>query len=160
MRGWLIVGWLWFLGMLVPVIGLMQVGDQYMADRYTYLPSIGFFIMCTWGATELAEFTLPKPAREYLLVAGVAAILFVEAGLSRHQLAYWENTQTLMEHALKMDPDNYIAHDNLGIYLSRMGRTGDALREYQLGRELDPNLAHPPGEAGRTNLTQLPDVPR
>ena len=68
-------------------------------------------------------------------------------GLSRHQLAYWENTQTLMEHALEIDPDNYIAHDDLGIYFSKMGRTRDALRQYQLERELDPNFAHSAGKS-------------
>jgi hypothetical protein len=159
-RPYLTMGWLWFLGMLLPVSGVISFGLQSIADRYTYLPSIGLFIMCTWGAAELAAITLPKPARGFLLVTGVAAILFVVAGLSRHQLAYWENTQTLMEHALKIDPNNYIAHDNLGIYLSRMGRTDDALREFQLGRELDPALAHPPAEAGRTNSTPPSGVPR
>jgi Tfp pilus assembly protein PilF len=95
-----------------------------------------------------------------LPVAAAAAVLCLTAGLSRHQLAYWKNTQTLMEHALEIDPNNYVAHADLGVYFSRTGRIPDALRQYQKARELDPNLAHLPGEAGRTNLTQSPEVPR
>jgi protein O-mannosyl-transferase len=154
------MGWLWFLVMLLPVSGLLPLGLQSMADRYTYLPSIGFFVLCTWGMAEFAAIAIRTPGRRFLWVAGVIAILGVNAGLSRRQLAYWENTQTLMEHALAMDPDNYIAHGDLGIYFSRMGRSRDALRQYQLERELDPIFAHSPGEASNTNLTQPPDVSR
>jgi tetratricopeptide (TPR) repeat protein len=157
-RPWLAMGWLWFLGMLLPVSGVISFGLQSIADRYTYLPSIGIFIMCTWGAAEFATRSFRKQQHQFLPAVAVAAVLGVNAGLSRHQLAYWENTQTLMEHALEIDPDNYIAHGDLGIYFSRMGRTQDALRQYQQERELDPNLAHPSGENGHTNLTQPSDV--
>jgi hypothetical protein len=160
LRPWLAMGWLWFLGMLLPVSGLISFGLQSTADRYTYLPSIGFFIMCTWGAAEWATRSFRKPELRFLPVVAVIAVLCLNAGWSRHQLAYWENTQTLMEHALEVDPNNYIAHGDLGVYFSRMGRTRDALQQYQKERELDPNLALPPGEAGRTNLTQSPEVPR
>jgi hypothetical protein len=159
-RPWLVLGWLWFLGMLLPVCGLISFGLQSIADRYTYLPSIGIFIVCVWGAAEWAARSLRKPEHQFLPVAAAAAVLCVNAGLSRHQLAYWENTQTLMEHALEIDPNNYIAHGDLGIYFSRIGRTQDALRQYQKERELDPDLAHPPGSAGRTNLIQPAEVPR
>jgi hypothetical protein len=158
-RPYLAMGWLWFLGMLLPVSGLIPFGLQSIADRYTYLPSIGLFLMCTWGAAELAAIVLPSRVRRFGEIAGVAAILCACAGLSRCQLAYWENTQTLMDHALEIDPDNYIAHGNLGLYFSKMGRTQDALRQHQLERELDPNLASPPGGANRTNSTRTPDVP-
>ena len=159
-RPYLVMGWLWFLGMLLPVSGLIPFGLQSIADRYTYLPSIGFFIMCAWGAAEFAGVAFRSSRRRFLLVAGVTALLCVNAGWSRHQLACWENTQTLMEHALEINPNNYIAHDDLGIYFSKMGRTQDALRQYQLERELDPNLAPPPGDAHRTNSTQPPHAPR
>ena len=158
-RPYLAMGWLWFLGMLLPVSGLIPFGLQSIADRYTYLPSIGFFLMCTWGAAELAAIVLPSRVRRFGEVAGTAVMLCACAGLSRCQLAYWENTQTLMEHALEIDPENYIAHGNLGIYFSRMGRTQDALRQYQLERELDPNLVSQPGATNRTNLTQPSDFP-
>jgi hypothetical protein len=157
-RPWLATGWLWFLGMLLPVSGVIPFGLQSIADRYTYLPSIGIFIMCIWGAAEFAARSFPKPEHQLLPVAAVAAVLCLNAGLSRRQLAYWENTQALMEHALAIDPHNYIAHGDLGIYFSRMGRTQDALRQYQQERELDPNLVHPSGETGRTNWTQPPVV--
>jgi hypothetical protein len=157
-RPWLAMGWLWFLGMLLPVSGVIPFGLQSIADRYTYLPSIGIFIMCIWGAAEFATRSFRKPEHQFLPVAAAVAVLCVNAGLSRHQLAYWENTQTLMEHALEIDPNNYIAHGDLGIYFSRMGRTQDALRQHQQERELDPNLAHRSGENGYTNLTQPPDV--
>lgn len=156
-RPYLLMGWLWFLVMLLPVSGLIAFGLQSIADRYTYLPSIGFFVMCVWGLVDFTTMAFRTPGCRFLLVAGVAAVLCVSAELSRHQLAYWENTQTLMEHALAIDPDNYIAHDDLGIYFSRMGRTRDALRQYELGRELDPNFVHPPVETGPTNLTPPPD---
>ena len=158
-RPYLMVGWLWFLGMLLPVCGLIQFGLQSIADRYTYLPSIGFFIMCVWGVAGLAEALFPPMARRFLPGVATVAILAGCALLSRHQLAYWQNTQTLMEHALKIDPGNYIAHDNLGVYFSRIGRTDDALRQYQLERELDPNFLRAPGSAGRTNSTQTFTTP-
>jgi hypothetical protein len=159
-RPYLLMGWLWFLGMLLPVSGLIPFGLQSVADRYTYLPSIGLFVMCVWGLAEFTTTAFRTPGRRLLPVAGVIAILCVSAGWSRHQLAYWENTQTLMEHALAIDPNNYIAHDNLGIYFSKMGRTRDALEQYRLERELDSKLAHPPGETSRTNVTPPPVISR
>jgi heme/copper-type cytochrome/quinol oxidase subunit 1 len=159
-RPCLAAGWIWFLGMLLPVSGLIPFGLQSMADRYTYLPSIGFFLMCTWGTAELFDALFPTTARRVLLIAGAAAILSGCAWGSRHQLAYWKDTQALMEHALKIDPDNYIAHDDLGVYFSKIGRTQDALLQHQLGRELDPGLARQPGASTRTNSTQMSTVPQ
>jgi len=159
-RPYLAVGWLWFLGMLLPVSGLIPFGLQSIADRYTYLPSIGFFLMCAWGTAELIAVLFSPPVRRFWLIAGAAAILSVCAWLSRHQLAYWKNTQTLMERALEINPGNYIAHDDLGVYFSKMGRTKDALLQYQLEREWDPNLAHQPGDSNRTNSIQTSAVPQ
>jgi protein O-mannosyl-transferase len=159
-RPCLAVGWIWFLGMLLPVSGLISFGFQSIADRYTYLPSIGFFLMCTWGITELFTALFPPLVRRVLLAFGAAVILPACAGLSRHQLAYWKNTETLMEHAIKINPNNYIAHDDLGVYFSRMGRTKDALFQYQLERELDPGFAHLPEGSQGTNSTQAPASPK
>jgi protein O-mannosyl-transferase len=155
-RPYLAVGWIWFLGMLLPVSGLISFGLQSIADRYTYLPSIGFFLMCTWGIAELFATLFPQLTRRVLLAVGAAVSLCICAGLSRHQLAYWKNTETLMEHALKIDPDNYIAHDDLGVYFSRIGRTKDALLQYQLERELDPGFSHPSEGSRETNSTWAP----
>ena len=140
-RPYLIVGWLWFAGMLLPVSGLIQFGLQSIADRYTYLPSIGFFILCVWGTADLAETFIPPGVRGLSLGTVAVALLAACSVSSRQQLAYWQNTETLMDHALKIDPDNYIAHADLGIYLDRIGRTQDARRQHQLVRELDPALA-------------------
>jgi len=158
-RPYLAMGWLWFLGMLLPVSGLIQFGLQSVADRYTYLPSIGFSIMCVWGVVELAEALFPPMTRRLLLGVPAIAILTACVLLSRHQLADWQNTQTLMEHALKIDPNNYIAHDDLGVYFSRIGRTKDALLHYQLERELDPAFTHPSGNSNRTNSIPMSAAP-
>jgi len=142
-RPYLMMGWLWFVVMLLPVSGLIQFGLQSIADRYSYLPSIGICVSCIWAAAELAEALLPLATRRFLPGAIAATILAACALLSRHQLGYWQNTQTLMEHALKIDPDNYVAHDDLGVYFSRIGRTQDALLQFQLERKFEPDLARP-----------------
>jgi len=111
-RRWLLVGWLWYLGTLVPVIGLVQVGAQAMADRYTYIPLIGPFIAITWLAGEAVnKAAIPRP------VAGFAsiAILGILAGLSVRQVNYWKDSITLFTHAVESVPNNYIAHGNLGV---------------------------------------------
>jgi hypothetical protein len=158
-RPYLAVGWVWFVGMLLPVSGLIPFGLQSMADRYTYLPSIGLFLMCTWGAAELIDALFPPTARRVLLMAGAVLILSACAWRSRQQLACWENTQTLMEHALEIDPGNYVAHDDLGVYFSKMGRTQEALVQYRLERELEPGAARQPGGSSSTNLTKTSASP-
>jgi hypothetical protein len=150
-RPYLLMGWLWFVVMLLPVSGLIQFGLQSIADRYTYLPSIGFYVACVWAAAELAQALLPPGARRLLPGAGAAAVLAACALWSRHQLGYWQNTQALMEHALKIDPNNYVAHDDLGVYFSRMGRTQDALWQFQRERELEPDWARSPGNSSRSS---------
>jgi hypothetical protein len=116
-RPWLVVGWLWFLVMLLPVSGLLQLGRLSIADRYTYLPAIGFYLMAVWGIMDLLAALVPKKICRALATAGATAVLLACAILTRHQLAYWRNTQTLMEHALKIDPDNYVAQVDLRVYL-------------------------------------------
>jgi protein O-mannosyl-transferase len=116
-RPWLTVGWLWFLVMLLPVSGLLQIGRLSIADRYTYLPAIGFYLIATWGIMDLFAISFSQKMCRCLATAGAAAILLACAILTRQQLAYWQNTRTLMEHALKMDPNNYVAQVDLHIYL-------------------------------------------
>jgi hypothetical protein len=115
-RPWFAVGWLWFLVMLLPVSGLLQIGRLSIADRYTYLPSIGFYLITVWGIADLLAILFSEKICRLLASAGAAAILLACAMLTRHQLACWQNTETLMEHALKVDPNNYVAQINLRIY--------------------------------------------
>ena len=113
---YLLVGWLWFTGTLIPVIGLVQVGGQAMADRYTYLPSLGVLALAVWGAYELTQgWRYPVLA---LSAAGGAAIVMCLA-LTRQQLGYWQDSETLFRHALEATENNPIAHNNLGIALGR-----------------------------------------
>ena len=112
----IMMGWMWFIIVLMPVCGLVSLGRLSIADRYTYLPSIGFYLMVTWALAELAGKLFPAWAKQILLGTGAVAALAVCAVLSREQLACWENTETLYDHALKVDPNNEVAQQNLRIY--------------------------------------------
>jgi len=135
----LLMGWLWFLGTLVPVIGLVQVGGQAMADRYTYIPSLGVLVVAVWGAYEL---TRRWPYQVMALsVAGGAAIILCLV-LTRQQLANWQDSETLFRHAIKVTENNYVAHDNLGTVLGQKGQMDEAIREFQEAVRLKPNHAN------------------
>lgn len=118
-RRWpyLTTGWLWFVVMLLPVSGIVLLGGLSIADRYTYLPGIGFYLMLAWALADFGENILPALPRRILGVTGALLVLSLCALLTRQQLAYWQNTQTLMEHALKINPDNSVAQINLRVYL-------------------------------------------
>jgi tetratricopeptide (TPR) repeat protein len=132
---WLLVGWLWFLGTLVPVIGLVQVGDQACADRYSYFPLIGIFIAITFAAAKWANgFRWPKMA---CTVAGVL-ILSACLVLTENQLRYWHDSESLFTHALAVTKDNALAHLNLGVALQEQRRLSQALVQYQEVLRLDP----------------------
>jgi tetratricopeptide (TPR) repeat protein len=123
-RKYLTVGWLWYLGILVPVIGLVQVGSQAMADRYTYLPFIGLFIMIAWGLPDL----LAK--WKYRSVALGAAALVVLLALSictRLQLRHWRNNKALFEHAISVTGDNFVMNNNYANILNRIGQVESAI---------------------------------
>ena len=110
-RPYLLFGWLWYLGTLVPMIGIVQVGEQGMADRYAYLPYVGLFIAAVWGLADLAQ------ARGIGLrwsAAAACAVLFVLSFLTRRQLQYWESSYALFTHSLQVAPDNYVAEDIVG----------------------------------------------
>jgi protein O-mannosyl-transferase len=137
-RPYLAMGWLWYLAMLVPVSGLIPVGLQSIADRYTYLPAIGLSIMVAWGANDLSETWFPMRIRRWLVVGCAAAVLVACMMAARHQLRYWANTETLMKRALEVDPNNYVAHICLGTYYSRHGPREKASEHRLLARELNP----------------------
>lgn len=129
------IGWLWFLVALVPTIGLIQVGRQSIADRYTYIPSIGFFIGLVWLATSvLAKSSLSHPAK--LILAAVPILLC--SGLTYRQSGFWKNGVTLFNHAIAVTDKNYLAHCNLGTALNARGDTEGAIREYQIALRLLP----------------------
>src|SRR6185437_1202093 len=114
----LTVGWLWFCGMLVPVIGLVQVGFQAMADRYTYLPSVGIFMIAAFGLGELAAKLRFGRATLFVLTPVVLATCL--AGTSR-QLNYWRDSIALYSHAIAVTKDNYVACNNLGAAFEKQG---------------------------------------
>src|ERR1017187_5611985 len=138
-RAYLPVGWLWFLGTLVPVIGLVQVGGAALADRYTYIPSIGVFIAVTFGVRDLANrFQFPKKAIATPAVLILATCLI----LTENQLRYWHDNETLFAHALAVTKNNHIAHVNLGVALEQKGKLNEALAEYRAAEQLAPELYH------------------
>jgi len=135
-KPYFLFGWLWFLGTLIPVIGLVQVGIQAMADRYTYIPSIGFFIAVVFLVSDwAAQFQVPK-----VITSGLA-VLTLTAGvlLMEFQLQFWRNTETLFRHALAVTSNNYLARLNLGLALEQKGDMKGALAEYQETLRLDPS---------------------
>ncbi len=133
---WLAVGWFWYLGTLVPVIGLVQVGMHSMADRYTYIPLIGLFLMITWGVVELA----PRGAyRGVVLGLGTTALLGACAMATTCQLRHWRTTFTLFEHALVVTSNNSVAHDNLGSELYDRGEFAKAKVHFETAVKLTPN---------------------
>ncbi len=144
------VGWLWFCGTLVPVIGLIRVGEQAMADRYTYIPSLGVLIMVIWGAYELTRQWRHQVM--ILSVAGGAAIILC-LGLTRQQLGYWRNSETLFRHALAVTKNNYLAHNNLGIALAKNGRIDEAIQHFQEAIRLEPDFVY-----GHINLGKALDM--
>jgi protein O-mannosyl-transferase len=131
-------GWFWFLGMLVPVIGLVKVGDQFIADRYTYLPSIGLFVGIVFSLAGLIAKRRVKP----VLWASVAAVVLAGclAGTAR-QLGFWQNTETLFVRALAVTKDNAVVHNNLGGTLLQKGRVDEAMEHFKQALAIDPNYA-------------------
>ncbi|UCG56129.1 MAG: glycosyltransferase family 39 protein [Phycisphaerales bacterium] len=124
---WFIVGWLWYLGTLVPVIGLVQVGLQQVADRYTYVPLIGLFIVVSWGPSRLLS--RPRYAKP-LLKAVAVAVLSLLSILTWRQLSYWRNSVALYEHTIAVTSNNDILHYNLGLLMLKEGRPDQTIHHW------------------------------
>jgi len=132
---YLATGWFWFLVTLSPVIGLVQVGNQSMADRYSYIPHIGLFIMLSWGGGELRE-KRPELGRIIGPVAGVVILLLSVS--TWIQLGYWRDNVTLSEHALEATGDNYFAHFNLGLAYEKLGKKELAQAQFEEALRINP----------------------
>jgi len=139
-KSYFFTGWFWFLGTLVPAIGVVEVGSASMADRYSYLPSIGLFILVTWALADVAQ---SRPAKTFLAVAG-AVVLIICIALTKNQIRYWQNSITLFSHALQVTTDNYVACACLGQALDVAGDDKDALIYCREAVRIDPD--YPPGQ--------------
>src|SRR6266550_7568972 len=135
-RPYLIVGWLWFLGTLVPVIGLVQVGAQTMADRYFYIPSIGLFIAIVFGLADMAERRRVAP---WLSAAIANVVLLVLATLTNAQIHRWNDSITLFKHALTVGRSNVIVEDNLGLAMHKSGQLDEAATHFEKALQIQPD---------------------
>jgi protein O-mannosyl-transferase len=135
---YLMTGWLWFLGTLVPMIGLVQVGTQAMADRYAYLPFLGLFVMLVWaGADWPAQRHVPTP-----WLAAMGAICLSGAALvTHHQIGYWSDNLALWSHTAAVTNGNFIAEDNVGGALLEQGRQEEAMPHFRAAAAIDPTDA-------------------
>ena len=139
-KPYFVVGWLWYIGTLVPVIGLVQVGMQAMADRYTYVPLIGIFITIAWGIPDL----VPKWRYKRIGLAAITTVVLTILMItSQLQVRYWSNSTTLFEHAINVTVDNSVAHINLGEALAEHGNTEAAVRHFYEALRIKPDLVAP-----------------
>jgi tetratricopeptide (TPR) repeat protein len=142
-RPYLITGWFWYLTMLLPVIGLVQVGSQGHADRYTYLSQIGLYILLAWAITDALASRLQRR------IAGVTAsvAIIVLAWCAHIQASYWRNGESLWSHAIAVTSENFVAHDGLGQFLLDHGRLDEAIDQFQIALNIAPKYP-----LARTNL--------
>jgi len=136
-RPYLMVGWLWFLGTLVPVIGIVQVGGQIMADRYFYIPSIGLLMALVFGLADIAKSWRVAP---WFSAGAAAAVLVILAMLTNAQIQRWRNSFTLFEHTLAVTPPNLRIEHNLGMALGVSDRYDEAAAHFEKALQIDPNF--------------------
>ena len=169
---WLLVGWLWYLGMLVPVIGLVQTGSQAMADRHTYLPMVGIFLILAFALNEVL---LERRQLRPFVVGGVMIFLLCGLVLTRRQLMQWQSSVTLFTQAVAINPESLFSQEMLGAALHGSGRTTEAIEHYSVAvhfHPTDPDMQYVLGreliDAGRFGeaenhlsvaLLQMPDNP-
>ena len=150
-RPYLMVGWLWFLGTLVPVIGLVQVGDQAMADRFTYVPGIGLFIMLAWGGSDLFPGWRHRRIALSLLAAVTISVLGV---LSWRQVRFWENGRTLYEHTIRVTGDNLSIQNSLGLTLMGEGKVEEAISHYNEALRIAPDYVQAHNSLGNALIAK------
>jgi len=138
-RPYLAVGWFWYLGTLIPVIGLVQVGIQAHADRYMYIPMLGLLLMLAWGAADLVKrWPWTRAAVAAAAVVSCAACM----ALARKQATYWQDSEALYQHAIAVTQDNWLAEFDLGTYLDTSGRAADAIPHFETALRLKPDDPH------------------
>ncbi len=148
---YVLVGWLWYLGTLVPVIGLVQVGEQAMADRYTYVPLIGLFIVVVWGFADLVKGW--RSRRWVVSVSAAVMVLALMAG-SWLQVTHWKNSVRLFKHALDATSNNYVAHYTLGNALALQGNLTGSVSHYNKALQIHPNFAEAHNNLGNALALQ------
>ena len=146
-KRYLLTGWLWFLGTLVPVIGLVQVGDQAMADRYAYIPLIGIFVMIVWGLADLADSRnlgsqCARHSGRLLVLLGLSVATY-------RQLSFWASNYDLWTHALAVTDKNFIAQDNLGGALLLLNKPDEAYLALPGCGRNQSTRSHEPLQSGR-----------
>jgi tetratricopeptide (TPR) repeat protein len=144
-RSYAVVGWLWYLGTLVPVIGLVQVGEAAMADRYTYVPLIGVFLALVWGVADGVEWALARLGRptwhRSVLAAGAAITMVASGTLTLLQERHWRDTETLFRQAVRVTRNNHAAHSALGVGLDQKGDFAGAQEQFREALRLKPDYA-------------------
>jgi len=176
-RPYLAVGWLWYLIALMPVIGIVQVGEQSMADRYTYVPLIGIFLMIAWGVKANGRSTSAQasadkggerasgrsrttqspslPVTQSPILSGIAVVVLAALGVCTSlQARYWQSDYTLFLRAVNVTSDNKLARNNLGIQLEAQGKPDEAIVQYQKALEIDPNYADARLDLGNALFSQ------
>jgi tetratricopeptide (TPR) repeat protein len=133
---YLAMGWLWYLITLLPVSGIIQVGDQAMADRYTYIPLIGLFIIIAWGIPDLLK---GNPYYRHIIPVAAGATILLLVILTFNQTAIWKDSRVLFEHAIAVTEGNYVAHNNLGIYFYGRKRFGEAAYHFEKAIQIKPD---------------------
>jgi len=146
-RRWpyLAFGWIWYCLTLLPVAGLIQVGSHSHADRYTYVPLIGVFVILAWGACDLSK---RWPRQAAILSAAAATVLLLLLPLTRRQMGYWKDSESLFRHALAVTANNYFAHNNFGLALLQKGQVDEAIIHFNKALEADPSQSKPHNNLG------------
>ena len=155
-RPWLPVGWFYYLGTLVPVIGLVQVGDQAMADRYTYLPHLGITVMAAWLSTNAYQ-RLEQPIARRVFAAAVLLLVCAMAARAHDQVGHWRDNLTLWAHAARAVPHSYLAQTNLAVELEARGAIERAAHHYRAAIEAEPHQAT--GHYNYGNFLQMAGEP-
>jgi Flp pilus assembly protein TadD len=148
-----VTGWLWYLGMLLPAIGLVQVGAQAHADRYTYLPQIGLYLAIAWAAGDWYQARLTPYWRRILVLMALLAISALMV-CAWQQTAFWRSDEALWRHAIDCTSENFDAHNNLGYVLAAQGRTDEAIEQYRQALKIYPDYAEAENNLGTALLSQ------